>query len=67
MKVERKRAAECAASVFSGNDGKVFLAYLEEFCHYRNMEFVEDSRRSEYVNGRRSVMNEINSLLKGES
>ena len=56
----------CAAKIFKCDEGVTFLRELEEFTRVDEAEFCSDPRKSEYLQGRRSVMLHIRKFLKGD-
>ena len=56
----------CAAKIFKCDEGITFLRELEAFTLVDKAEFCSDPRKSEYLQGRRSVMLHIRTFLKGD-
>jgi hypothetical protein len=50
--------------VFAGDYAKIVLDHLAEFAHADDADFCNDPRKSEYLQGRRSVVLEIRKLIK---
>lgn len=61
MMSEKVRCAMQRA--FSTDDGRVALAYLAEFARADDADYCEDPRKSEYIQGRRSVVLEIRKVF----
>ena len=54
--------------MFNSGEGKVILAVLEKRCHYHSTTNVKgDSHESAYMEGQRSVLLFIKSMLQNEN
>lgn len=51
---------------FHSDDGRITLQYLAEFAKADDADFCLDARKSEYLQGRRSVVLEIRKIINGE-
>ena len=60
---------ECTAldfvQTFNSDHGRKVLAYLADFAAADSADFINDIRKSDYIQGRRSVVLEIRSFLTG--
>ena len=50
--------------VFDNDAGRKVLKYLAAFAEADNADFIADQRKSDYIQGRRSVVMEIRKILK---
>ena len=64
---QRRSVRESMLKVFSGDDGVIVLRHLAEFARADEAEFCNDPRKDAYWQGRRSVVLEIRSIMKGNS
>ena len=49
---------------FATEHGKIVLEYLADFARADEAEFCNDVRKSDYIQGRRSVVLEIRKIIK---
>ena len=63
---EQEKIRESFLKVFTSDDGVIVLRVLARFAHADDADFCVDARKSEYLQGRRSVVLEIRNFLKGE-
>lgn len=65
--MDEKEMASCFRKVFLGCDeGKIVLQELARFAHADDADFCVDARKSEYLQGRRSVVLEIRKIMRDE-
>ena len=64
MSSEEDKLRTAFGFVFSGDYAQIVLDHLAEFAHADEAEFCNDARKSEYLQGRRSVVLEIRKLIK---
>ena len=59
-----EKTATAFGLVFASDNGRIVLEYLAEFAHADDADFCNDPRKSEYIQGRRSVVLEIRKIIK---
>ena len=60
----KRRIRNSFLRAFSGDDGVIVLRELSQFTGADNADFICDSRKSDYMQGRRSVFLEIQNIIK---
>lgn len=64
--MDEKKKREYFCLTFLNDTGMAVLEELEDFARFNDGQFIPDPRLEAYMQGRRSVICEINKIMKGK-